>query len=296
MDGKLRAVTYGYPCAVHVDPVEKKPVYHFLPGTQTFSLATAGCNLSCKNCQNWQISQGPPDDVTAMPLPPADVIRLAREHRCPSISYTYTEPLVYYEYTLDTCRLAREVGLRNILVSAGYINAPPLRELFRFVDSARIDLKSMSNDFYRDVCGGEVAPVLRALALAVEMGLEVEVTHLIIPTLNDRDGELQTLSQWVRSNLGAEVPIHLLRFQPQYRMQHLPPTPLETLERAYRIARAEGLKHVYLGNVLEEKASATYCAGCGTCLIRRRGFSMQENHLKNGHCPKCGREAYGVWS
>ncbi|HBA86120.1 MAG TPA: AmmeMemoRadiSam system radical SAM enzyme [Verrucomicrobia bacterium] len=295
LDGKLLAVTYGYPCSVHVDPVEKKPVFHFLPGTSTFSLATVGCNLHCLNCQNWEISQQNPEDVPASPLPPEDVVRLAQKHGCRSVSYTYTDPVVYYEYTLDCCRRVREGGLKNVLVTAGYINAEPWRELLREVDAARIDLKSMSDAFYRDVCGATLNPVLAALTTARSMVPLVEVIHLVIPTLNDRDEDLTQLCRWIKENLGPDAPLHFSRFFPQYRMHNLPPTPLSTLERAKQIAETEGLRYIYMGNISERESANTYCPSCRNLLIRRSGYRVLENHLREGRCPKCRSEIYGIW-
>jgi len=296
INGKLCAVTYGFPCSVHVDPVEKKPVYHFLPGTETLSLATVGCNLHCKNCQNWEISQQDPERSSAHAVPPDVIPKLAKEQACLSVSYTYTDPVAYYEYTLDSCRLARDAGLKNILVTAGYINEPPWRELLRVVDSARIDLKSMSDQFYQDICGGKVAPVLRALEVAREMGVEVEIVHLIIPGLNDRDEDLTALCRWIKGNLGAEIPLHFSRFFPQHKLQHIPPTPQATLERARKIAGSAGLNFVYVGNIVQNIGSDTECPQCGQMLIRRRGYSVLEQNLRNGKCPKCNTPIYGIWS
>ncbi len=296
LDGRLHAVTYGHPCTVHIDPVEKKPVFHFLPGTPTLSLATVGCNLHCKNCQNWEISQRNPEEVEALALPPEQLVALARQYQCPSISYTYTDPVVYYEYTLDTCTQARAAGLKNILVTAGYINREPARELFRVTDAARIDLKALSDKFYQDVCGATLKPVLDTILLARDMGLEVELIHLVIPTLNDRERDLQQLCRWVAEHLGREVPLHFSRFYPQHLMAHLPPTPLATLNLARDIARAAGLYFVYLGNILEPDAATTWCPACKKPLVRRSGFSVLENRLQNGACPDCGKKVYGVWN
>jgi pyruvate formate lyase activating enzyme len=296
LDGRLTAVTYGYPCSVHVDPVEKKPVFHFLPGTATFSLATAGCNLHCKNCQNWEISQQEPETVQAAQLPPGEVPRLARQYQCPSVSYTYTDPVVYYEYALDSCIRTREAGLRNVLVTAGYINRDPARELFRYVDAARIDLKSLSEAFYRDVCEATLKPVLNTMALAAGMGLHIEVVHLIVPTLNDSDADLSALCRWVRGELGPDIPLHFSRFFPQYRLRHLPPTPVETLDRAKQIAVGMGMHFVYVGNILDEESAKTVCPSCRTVLIRRRGFEVLENIMRGGACPVCAKRIYGIWS
>ncbi len=296
LDGRLHAVTYGFPCSVHVDPVEKKPVFHFLPGTQTFSLATVGCNLHCLNCQNWEISQANPEEVTGHPLAPEEVARLARRHACRSVSYTYTDPVVFYEYTLDCCRQVREAGLKNIVVTAGYINPDPWRELLPLLDAVRIDLKSLSDAFYREVCGATLAPVLASLEAARAVDAVLEVIHLIIPTLNDRDEDLVALCRWMAQNLGREIPLHFSRFFPQHRLRNLPSTPLETLERARQIAEAEGLEHVYVGNVAERDGANTQCPSCKRLLVRRSRYVVQENHLRDGACPSCGKEIYGLWN
>ncbi len=295
LDGRLVALTYGFPCSVHVDPVEKKPLFHFLPGSNILSIATAGCNLHCRNCQNWEISQRNPEDVDAVALPPGAAVDLARRHGCPSIAYTYTDPAIYYEYALDTCRAAREAGLRNAAVTAGYMNPKPAREFYRWVDAANIDLKALSDDFYRDVCDGTLRPVLDVLVLAKSLGVELEVTHLVIPTLNDAEADLRALSRWVKEHLGADTPLHFSRFFPQYRMQHLPPTPADTLERASAIARAEGLRFVYVGNLATEKGEDTLCPGCGETLLHRTRFTVCENRLLDGRCPACGTGIPGVW-
>lgn len=295
IDGKLTALTYGFPCSIHVDPMEKKPMFHFLPGTPVLSLATVGCNLRCKNCQNWEISQCDPEDSSAVEVPPESVVALALKHNCRSVAYTYTDPIVYYEYALDSAIRVREAGLKNVLVTAGYINKAPWRELCRYVDAANIDLKALSDSFYRDMCGATLQPVLDALVLAKESGVLVEVTNLLIPTLNDSDSQLQQLVRWIRQYMGAETPLHFSRFFPQHRLRNLPPTSPATLNRASQIAAAEGLKHVYIGNVLSERSENTYCPACGKLLIKRKGFIILENELKHGRCDACGRELKGVW-
>lgn len=295
IDGVLRTVVYGYPCSVSVDPVEKKPLFHFLPGTSILSLATVGCNLHCKNCQNWEISQANPEESRAFSCPPEKVVALAKQQSCPSIAYTYTEPIVYYEYTYDTAKLAHEAGVRNVLVTAGYANEGPWRKLLEHVDAANIDLKSISDAFYRDVCSATLKPVQNALVVAKSMGVLVEVTNLVIPTLNDKPEEFRELSQWVRANLGAETPLHFSGFAPLYQMRHLPPTSLQTLEMARDIAISEGLENVYIGNRKTEKGENTYCPECRKLLVQRVGYSVQQNRLQDGKCPDCGREVYGVW-
>jgi pyruvate formate lyase activating enzyme len=275
--------------------VEKKPFYHFLPGSQTFSLATVGCNLHCKNCQNWEISQANPEDSQASFCPPEKLVELTKSYNCQSLAYTYTDPVIYYEYTYDTSELARQSGIRNLLVTAGYINRQPWERLLKVTDAARIDLKSISDDFYREVCSGTLKPVLDALVLTRAEGAHLEVIHLVIPTLNDSPEQLRELCRWVRTNLGREIPLHFSRFFPQYKMRHLPPTSAQTLDMAYYIAMEEGLDFVYIGNLQSQRGQNTFCPGCKRVLIERIGFTVMQNHLKEGHCPDCGKEIYGVW-
>ncbi|MBN1509412.1 MAG: AmmeMemoRadiSam system radical SAM enzyme [Sedimentisphaerales bacterium] len=295
VDGVLRCVVYGHPCSVNIDPMEKKPLFHFLPGTTILSLATVGCNLHCKNCQNWEISQANPEESQAFACPPEKVVALAGQYKCPSVSYTYTEPVTYYEYTYDTARLARKAGLRNVLVTAAYINEGPWRKLLEHVDAANINLKSISDAFYRDVCSATLEPIQTALVVAKSMGVLVEVTNLIIPTLNDKPEEIQELTRWVKANMGAETPLHFLGFFPMYKMRHLPPTSIQTLEMARHLAIDEGMKYVYIGNVRSEKGQNTYCPRCSRLLIERVGSSVLQNRMKDGRCPDCAQEIYGVW-
>ena len=295
IDGVLRSVVYGYPCSASIDPVEKKPLFHFLPGTGILSVATVGCNLHCKNCQNWEISQANPEESRAFSCPPEKAVALARQYHCPSIAYTYTEPIIYYEYTYDTSKRARAAGVRNVLVTAGYVNEGPWRRLLEVVDAANIDLKSMSDAFYRDICSATLQPVQNALVVAKSMGVHVEVTNLVIPTLNDRPEEIRALSQWVKTNLGKETPLHFSGFTPMYKMRHLPPTSLQTLEAARDIAVGEGLEYVYIGNRRTEKGEDTYCPQCRKLLIERVGYTIVQNRLAKGCCPDCGTEIFGVW-
>lgn len=295
IDDVLRTVVYSYPCSMHIDPVEKKPCFHFLPGTAAFSLATVGCNLHCKNCQNWEISQANPEDSEAFFCPPEKLVELAKTHQCASLAYTYTDPVIYYEYTLDTSKLAKEAGVRNILVTAGYINKEPWKELMKFTDAARIDLKSISDDFYRENCYATLKPVLDILVLTKECGVHLEVINLVIPTLNDSPQEIGKLSKWVKANLGVDTPLHFLQFYPQYKMVNLPPTSAETLDTARQIAMAEGMKYVYIGNIASRNGQNTYCPKCKKMLIERSGFTVLQNRLKDGACPDCGEKIYGVW-
>ena len=249
LDGKLTAVTYGFPCSLHVDPVEKKPLYHFLPGSMSFSLATVGCTLHCLNCQNFEISQAKPSEVESLEASPEDLVGACLASHCPSIAYTYTEPLTYFEYIFDTARLAREKGLYNILVSAGYVNQKPLSELAPLLDAANIDLKSFSDNIYRRVSGGTLQPVLDTLLLLKDAGVHLEITNLLIPTVNDDMSMIRDMCKWLSSNGFADCPLHFSRFFPRFKMNNLPPTPLETLEKAQKIALEEGIKSIYLGNI-----------------------------------------------
>jgi pyruvate formate lyase activating enzyme len=295
IDGVLRTAVYGYPCSINIDPIEKKPLFHFLPGTGILSIATVGCNLHCKNCQNWEISQANPEDVSAEFWPPERLIALTKRNNYPSLAYTYTDPIIFYEYTYDTAKLARDVNIRNVLVTAGYINEEPWKKLLEYVDAANIDLKGISEDFYRQVCSGTLKPVQNALIVAKASGILVEVTNLIIPTLNDKPEQIGQLVRWVKANLGGETPLHFSRFFPRYKMQHLPPTSLRTLDMAREIAMSEGLNYVYIGNISSKEGQNTYCPGCKSLLIERSGYTILQNRLKDGCCPDCGTEIYGVW-
>lgn len=295
IDGVLRTVVYGYPCSINIDPIEKKPLFHFLPGTGILSIATVGCNLHCLNCQNWEISQANPEDSRAVLCPPQKIVDLAKQNRCPSIAYTYTDPIVYFEYTYDSSKLARDKGIRNVLVTAGYINAAPWKKLLEYVDAANIDLKFISDDLYRRICSGTLKPIQNALVLAKASGVLVEVTNLVIPTLNDKPEQIRELARWIRANLGSDTPLHFSGFYPQYKMKHLPSTSLQTLETAREIAISEGLDYVYIGNVRSKEGENTYCPGCKNLLIERKGYTILQNRLKKGCCPDCNKEIYGVW-
>lgn len=296
IDGRLRAVTYGYPSALHIDPIEKKPLFHFRPSTQILSVATCGCNLHCKNCQNWQLSQGNPEEMDTFALPPGDLVALALRERCPSIAYTYSDPVVFFEYALDSARLARERELANVLVTAGYANAAPMRELFGCCDAANIDLKFFDDRLYRQICGGQLAPVLSFIVLAKEMGLWVELTHLVIPTLNDRPEAVKRMARWIVSNTGTDTPLHLSRFTPQHLLRNLPATPTATLEALREEALSAGLRYVYIGNVPGHPSEHTRCPHDGTLLIERQGYRIARYALgEGGRCPSCERSIAGVW-
>jgi pyruvate formate lyase activating enzyme len=295
--GRLRATTYGRPSAIHIDPIEKKPLFHFLPASRVFSIATAGCNLHCANCQNWQLSQSSGHEIDEVyRAEPDEIVASAARERCPSIAYTYSEPLVYYEYTLDTSALARQARMRNVLVSAGYVNREPLRRLCKVLDAATIDVKSMDDAFYRSNCGGSLRPVLDALRTLREEDVWLEVSNLVVPTLSDDPAGIRRMAAWIVAHLGADTPFHLLRFHPEYRLRNLPPTPQATLEAGRAEALEAGLHYVYIGNVFGHDSESTRCPRDGTLLIRRAGFQVLENTLRDGRCPTCGKEIPGRWT
>ncbi len=297
LGGKLRATTYGRPSAVHIDPMEKKPLYHFHPGTSVFSIGTAGCNLHCLNCQNWQLSQrGGQEMEQIYQVDPPELVRVAKEEGCRSIAYTYSDPIVFYEYVYDTSALAHGDGLSNVFVTAAYINQKPLRHLCAVMDATNADLKAFDDGFYRRINGATLKPVLDALVTFREEGVWLEVTNLVIPTLNDDLAMIRRMARWIRDELGADTPLHFSRFQPQYRMRNLPPTPSETLDRARQEARDAGLNYVYVGNVLGHEGNSTYCPRDDTLLIQRVGFMItQYNLTADGRCPTCNQPIPGIW-
>lgn len=248
-DGVLVSEVYGKPCSLAIDPIEKKPLYHFHPGTKCLSIACTGCNFHCLNCQNHEISQVVPSDVGHYDLTPEEVVRLCLEHHCPGIAYTYTEPLTYIEYVTDTARLAHEKGLWNILVTAGYVCQEPLADLLPYLDAANIDLKSFSDEIYQRVSGGRLSPVLDTILAMRDAGVWIELTNLLIPTVNDDMDMIRQMCQWLVAHGLASAPLHFSRFFPHYKMKDLPPTPLSTLKSAQLIAQEAGIEHVYLGNV-----------------------------------------------
>jgi len=296
-DGKLYSLVYGKPCAVHVDPIEKKPLYHFLPATPILSLATAGCCLGCKYCQNWEISQAWPEETMNYDMPPDAVVRSALQAGCASVAYTYTEPTIFYEYMYDTSVLAKSKGLRNVSVTCGYINPEPLDELCRVLDAANVDLKGFTDEFYVVNSGGRLQPVLDCLVRMKGHGVHVEITHLIVPTKNDSMEDIRRMCAWTRENMGPDVPFHFSRFHPDYRLRHLPPTPAETLENAYRVAKSEGLEYVYVGNVPGGSHNSTQCPKCGEMLILRLGYQVLDFKIdrNTSQCQSCGHKIPGVW-
>jgi pyruvate formate lyase activating enzyme len=296
VNGELRSLVYGRPMAIHVDRIEKKPFFHFLPGATAYSLATSGCPLRCKFCQNWGISQASPEDYAQAPLPPAGIARAAAEQKVPVIAFTYNEPTVFTEYLTDVARAGRPLGRRSVLVSCGYMNEAPLAEMCEVLDAIKVDLKGFSESFYRDVCGAELKPVLRSIRQVARSRVHLEIVNLVVPTLNDSPRMLTELAKWVVGEIGPDVPVHFTRFHPDYQLPNLPDTPVATLERAREIGLGQGLRFAYVGNVPGHPGNNTYCPKCGRAVIERDGLFVTGMHLKNGHCEYCARAIPGVWS
>jgi len=294
--GKYQTLVYGTLCSANVDPIEKKPLFHYLPGTTAFSIATAGCNIECKFCQNWQISQFRPEQVDSVLVPPARLITACKSAHSPTIAYTYSEPVIFYEYMHDTAALAREQGIGSVMISNGYIQEKPLRQLCGHLTGVKIDFKAFTEKFYREMCAGELKPVMAALEVLKDIGIWFELVVLIVPTLNDSPDETRQMSEWVVKHLGPHVPMHFTRFHPTYRVTNLPPTPIPTLERCRQIALDAGVHYVYAGNVPMHPGENTYCHNCKKELIHRVGFRVTFNHIKDGKCPSCGTQIPGVWS
>ena len=293
--GELRSLVYGRPISTHVDPIEKKPFYHFLPGSNAYSLATSGCPLRCKFCQNWQISQASPEDYHSAFISPQATVRNARTRQAPIIAYTYNEPTVFLEYLSDIARAGREQGLRSVLISCGYASERAMGELCDVLDAVKIDLKGFSEDFYRRVCDAELAPVKRSIKQVKARGLHLELVNLVVPTLNDSEADLTEMAKWIVGELGPDVPIHFTRFHPDYQLQNLPPTPVETLEHARAIAMDQGVRYAFVGNVPGHPGNNSYCPRCGEVVIGRKGFFVTENKLDNGRCGGCAEPIAGVW-
>jgi pyruvate formate lyase activating enzyme len=296
VDGKLYSLAYGNPCAVHIDPIEKKPLYHFAPRSKSFSLAAAGCNFRCLNCQNWEISQAKPHEVQHRELFPAEAAARAKQAGCHSIAYTYSEPVTFYEYMLDTARAAREAGLRNVLISNGYINREPLLDLCQVLDAANINLKAYSDVIYRKLNGGRLMPVLDTLKTLHDQGIHLEITNLVVPTYVDEEDLVRRMCAWILKEVGSDHPLHFLRFHPLYQLDRLPPTPVSTLVRFREIAFAEGIRYVYVGNVPNHEGNHTYCHNCRRLLIARAGYVIREVHLAGSRCETCGAPIPGVWA
>ncbi len=294
-EGTYYTLVYGSAGALNIDPIEKKPLFHFLPQSRALSFGTAGCNFDCKNCQNWSLSQSRPEQVDSQHLPPEKAVELAKSQGCKVIAYTYTEPVTFYEYMHDTARAAKAAGLASVMISNGYINRDPMVRVAQYLDAVKIDFKGVTEEFYKRYCVGTLQPVLDTMNRVKKLGKWLEVVYLVIPGLNDSPGELGKLASWVKQYLGRETPLHFSRFIPQYRMKNIPPTPQSTLERCHDIAREAGLDYVYLGNVPGHKYESTFCPGCGKVLVERLGLQVRRSVIEGGKCPHCGRAIAGVW-
>jgi len=294
--GKLFSLVYERAISMHIDPIEKKPLFHLLPGSTSFSIATVGCNFRCLQCQNHEISQMPVDGkgIDGSVVPPSQIVLLAKENRCRSISYTYTEPTIYFEYAYETAALAHQEGIRNVFVTNGYMTEEALRTIHPYLDGANVDLKSYQEKFYKEVCGAKLRPVLESLKLMKELGIWVEVTTLVIPTMNDSDKEFEEIARFILS-LGAEVPWHLSAFYPTYKMLNLPRTPATTLHRAREIGMKAGLQYVYCGNIPGQGGEDTFCPQCGRNVIERMGFRVVKNDAVGGECRHCHAKIEGIW-
>jgi pyruvate formate lyase activating enzyme len=294
-EGRLYSLGYGAPAALQIDPIEKKPLNHFLPGTRVFSMGTAGCNMGCFFCQNWDISKSRQDQVNARDVPPEEVPLLALQYGCDSIAFTYNEPTIWGEYIIDICKAAKPYGLKTVMVTNGYITREAFHDIYDYIDAANVDLKAFTENFYGKVTLTHMQPVLDTLLLLkTETPVWFEITNLMIPDLNDDPEETRKLAGWILDNLGPDVPLHFTAFHPDFKLQNKPPTPPETLHRARSIAVDAGLHFVYEGNIVSE-AGSTFCPACGQHLIRRSWHRVEQNLLQNGACPRCSQAIPGVW-
>ncbi|MBU2537945.1 MAG: AmmeMemoRadiSam system radical SAM enzyme [Proteobacteria bacterium] len=295
--GVLYSLNYGRLISENIDPIEKKPVFHMLPGSRSYSIATVGCNFHCKHCQNYEISQYPHRHAGEIPgtlRTPQEVVEAAKQSGCQSISYTYVEPTIFYEFALDTAKLARKAGLKNIFVSNGYTGAEATRELAPYLDANNIDLKAFTDKFYKEVCGARLQPVLDTIRLMKELGVWVEVTTLVIPGWNDSDEELRDIACFIKS-ISADIPWHVSRFWPTYKMTDRPSTPHHTLIRAREIGMSEGLRYVYVGNIPDDTGENTLCPNCGGLVIERAGFAVKQQQMTDGNCTHCNTPIAGIF-
>lgn len=296
MEGTYYTLVYGKACSINIDPIEKKPLFHYLPNSSALSIATAGCNVNCKFCQNWEISQVRPEQVQNYDFPPRLVVEYAQKYHCPVIAYTYTEPIIFYEYMYDTSQEARKKGIRNVVITGGYINPEPLKNLIKVVDAIKIDLKAFTQEFYTSYVRGKLEPVLEAIKIVSKSNVWLEIVYLVIPTLNDSSNEIRRLSQWIMKEIGPDVPIHFTQFRPMYLVKNLPLTPVSTLEKARKIALEEGLHYVYIGNVYGHRAESTFCPNCKNIVIQRVGYEIKKIDITGGKCKHCNTPIPGIWS
>ncbi len=294
-DGVLYNIVYSKPSAVHIDPVEKEPLYHFLPGSEILCIGTAGCNFKCKHCHNWHLSQRPIEEMEYYHLPPEHIVNLAKQYKTPTISFTYNDPISFYEYMYDIAKIAKSKNIKIIWHTNASIKEEPLKEMLKYTDGITVDLKGFTEEFYKKQPLAKLEPVLNSLKIIKQSRVWLEIVNLVIPTLNDNPEDVRKMCLWIKENLGDEVPLHFTRFYPTYKTTHLPPTPIETLENCYKIAKEVGLKYIYIGNVPGHKYNSTYCPNCNKKLIYRIHFEVLENKIKNGKCNFCKYEIAGVW-
>ena len=294
-DGKYYSLVYGNPVTWHIDPIEKKPFFHVLPASGSFSIATTGCNFDCKFCQNYEISQARPEETANFDMPAELVVASAKKTGCRSIASTYVEPTIFYEYMYDIGVLAKKEGILNVCHSNGYINQKPLKALCKVLDAACIDLKGFTEEFYRNLTEGTLQPVLETLKTLKAEGVHVEIVNLVVPTKNDSMEEIRQMCLWIKEELGSDIPLHFSRFYPMYKLRNLPPTPVPTLEEARKVAISVGLHYVYIGNVPGHEGENTYCPTCKKLLIQRIGYRILQNQLIGRKCPSCGHPQPGIW-
>ncbi len=294
-DGRLYSLVYGKVVAKHNDPIEKKPLYHFYPKSLSFSICTVGCNFRCLFCQNADISQMPRDQekILGWPATPEDIVNEAIGQGATSISYTYTEPTIFFEFAYDVARLAVKKGLKNVFVSNGFMSQEAIETIRPYLHAANIDLKSFRDKYYKEICGARLKPVLDTITNMVKMGIWVELTTLLVPTLNDSEEELRDIAQWIYG-LNPDIPWHISRFYPTYLLTNLPPTPISSIHKAREIGLKAGLRYVYSGNIPGDEGENTYCPNCGTLLIERYGYHIPQYNIRDGHCPNCGTKIPGV--
>lgn len=293
-NGTYYTLVHSTPCSAHIDPIEKKPIYHYYPSTQAFSIATAGCNFVCKFCQNWEISQKRPEQIRTMEMSPQQVIGIAKQRGCKTVAHTYTEPVIFFEYMLDCAVLGKEKNVPNVMISNGYIMEKPMRELCKYLGAVKIDLKAFTEKFYHEMCAGKLKPVLDILTVLKDEGVWFEIVVLLIPTLNDSKEEISQMTKWIVKELGPDVPVHFSRYYPTFMLKNIPPTPPETVLRARKIAADNGVKFAYVGNMISEWEN-TYCPSCGKVLIQRMRYSTRIKGMKGNKCKYCNETIPGVF-
>lgn len=294
--GTLYSLVYAKPAALQIDPIEKEPSFHMIPGSHIFCTATASCNFRCKFCQNWHLSQRSVEEIPNVNLKPEEVVQKALQQHCETVSFTYSEPTVFYEYMFDIVKMAKQKGLKTLFHTNGSISTDPLLALLKYMDAVTVDLKAFTEKFYSEVSSSELEPVLHTLRTVKSYGRHLEIVNLVIPTLNDNPKDIREMCIWIRNHLGKDTPVHFNRFFPQYKLTNLPPTPLEILENTYRIAKGEGLEYVYIGNVPGHEMNSTFCPRCKKRIIYRTHFLVSSQEVKEGKCRFCGYPIKGIWS